>query len=117
MISNVDFIGEMAVLVLAVILLPLATARLTRLIVRDIITEFLRIWIYRRFGEDSAPAKLVQCHWCAAVWMSAVTSSFAWSVVYVPGGLFKPWAAIGLWALTVPAVAYYASRMIDREDM
>lgn len=60
--------------VLLVLAGALATARATRLIVADRITQPVRTWVVRRWpappGEDvSLPAYLVHCPWCVSIWV------------------------------------------------
>lgn len=47
----------------------LATARLTRLIMDDRITEKFRTWILRRAAKDSLRRYLLRCVWCLSMWM------------------------------------------------
>lgn len=110
MISLVNF----AAVLVALALLPSATARLTRLVTVDVITIGFRSWINRKFDQDSFVAKVVECYWCSGVWVSAVTSTFAWTVVALLQ-VWPLWVSVPLWLLTIPAVAYEASRKIDQE--
>ena len=60
------------------ILIILATFRLTRLFVYDVVTEFFRHW-FRGYPKDSfmgTISALVNCPWCLGLWFSAL-------VVYV----------------------------------
>lgn len=108
-------IVNLAATILVLVMLPAATARIARLITRDSITSPLREWIYRRFGETSFLARLVECHWCSGVWASIATNTWGWTLIGY-SKVFPTWMCIGLGALAIPATAYLASRMIDRED-
>ena len=113
MITLVNF----AAAVLMLLLLVPAAARLTRLVSRDDITSPLRGWIYHKFGEESFLGRMIQCHWCAGVWVSGFVSIPTWIIIW---DLVPEWQAttkIWLWLLTVLGVAYEASRKIDREGM
>lgn len=108
-------IVNLAATILVLVMLPAATARIARLITRDSITSPIREWIYRRFGETSFLARLVECHWCSGVWASIATNLWGWTLVGY-SKVFPIWMCIGLGTLAIPATAYLASRMIDRED-
>jgi len=98
----------------AFVVLVLATARLTRLICRDDITAPLRLAIDRKLGENSFVSRLIWCHWCVAVWVSLGASSFAMQALYT-FGLISPKAAVLSWLLLIPANAYAAAWVIDKE--
>lgn len=51
----------------------LALARLTRLLTKDEITDFIRAWVYGRYGEDSMAARFSGCPWCVGMWLSFAT--------------------------------------------
>jgi hypothetical protein len=109
-ISLVNLAAALVILAL----LPSATARVARLS-RDSIAEPVRSWVRRKYGIHSRPAELVACHWCVGVWASLLTSSWAWTLIWYS----KVWSlgmCIGMGLLSIPAMAYLASRMIDRED-
>jgi len=61
-------------LVFCALLLVLATARVTQVIVADKITEPLRSWMLRRNGEEGWFTALVHCSDCVSVWVG-----FAWA--------------------------------------
>ncbi len=79
------------------LLLGLGEARLVRLVTEDKITEPLRMWAIKRWGEREAIPYLVHCRWCSGIWISAALCGFAWmsSLCTLPVAL-----------LLVPAVAY-----------
>lgn len=62
---------------LALLILALATARGTRLIVEDYITEPFRKLVIRKFGEESKVTYLVHCRFCASIWVGFVAALFA----------------------------------------
>jgi Protein of unknown function (DUF1360) len=57
----------------------LATARITRLITRDSITQPIRTAAVNRVGIDSRIAELIQCDWCTGMWASAAVMGAAWA--------------------------------------
>lgn len=98
----------------AFVVLVLATARLTRLICKDDITASMRLAIDRRFGEQSFISRLIWCHWCVAVWVSLFTSSIVLGMLDLSGVISTAQQA-ALWLLLVPANAYAASWVVDKE--
>jgi hypothetical protein len=98
----------------AFVVLVLGTARLTRLISRDDITAPMRTGIDKWLGENSFVSRLIWCHWCVAVWISLGTSSLAMQALYSFGRL-SPKAAILCWLLLIPANAYAAAWVVDKE--
>ena len=57
-----------------VLLAFLATARLTRLVTGDFITQPIRSWVHRRFGTDSKLGYLVTCDWCVSIYTGTVVA-------------------------------------------
>lgn len=57
--------------VVHLVLLALAVAKVTWLVVDAAITMPMRQWITGRFGEESRLAYLVHCPGCSSVWVSA----------------------------------------------
>jgi hypothetical protein len=98
----------------AFVVLVLATARLTRFICKDDITTPVRLALDRKLGEQSFISRLIWCHWCVAVWISLGTSSMAMQAVYAWGGV-SPKVAVLSWLLLIPANAYAASWVVDKE--
>jgi hypothetical protein len=98
----------------AFVVLVLATARLTRLVSRDDLTASWRLAIDRKLGENSFISRLIWCHWCSAVWVSLGTSSMAMQAAYSWGNL-TPKAAVLSWLLLIPANAYAAAWVVDKE--
>ena len=64
-------------IVLGLIILALATARGTTLIVNDYITEPFRNAVQRRFGDDSKVTYLVNCPYCTSVWVGMLAAVVA----------------------------------------
>ncbi len=57
----------------------LALARLTRLIVADRLTDFLRVWAYRRSkGAETYLTYFLQCPWCVSMWLGFGTAWVIW---------------------------------------
>lgn len=90
-----------------------ATTRLTRLITDDKITEGLRRWAVRRWGEQSLVAYLLFCPWCVSPYVAATVgvpttlwgmNSLAWHVRLV------------LLALIIPTASYVAGYLLTREE-
>lgn len=99
----------------AFVVLVLATARLTRLVCRDDLTTPMRLWVDRKLGENSFLSRLIWCPWCIAVWVSLTTSSFAMQALYSFGAMNAK-AAVLTWLLLVPANAYAAAWVVDKEE-
>lgn len=57
--------------VMVLVLLALAVAKVTWLIVDAAITMSMRQWVVNRFGEDSKLSYLVHCPGCSSVWVAA----------------------------------------------
>lgn len=47
-------------------------ARVSRFLTDDVLAAPIRMAVSRRFGEDSAPAYLVECQWCVSTWVAVV---------------------------------------------
>jgi hypothetical protein len=67
----------------------MALARLTRLLTQDEITDFIRVWVYRKWGEESTAAYFSTCAWCVGLWLSLATTWYAlmltqWTWVLYP---------------------------------
>lgn len=90
----------------------LTLARLTRLLTRDEITDFIRVWAFGRFGEDSWVARFVQCPWCVGMWLSFGT---LWPV-FLGGGW--DWRMYPLLALSGSyLVGLFAVNLEEEEDV
>lgn len=64
------------------VLLALATLRLTRLVVYDKIFQFFRDW-FNGAGEFNQTIRdLITCPWCTGVWAALVVSTFYFATPY-----------------------------------
>ena len=86
----------------------LATARLTRLVTTDRITQAPRSWLLSKLKDDGLAAYLVVCDWCASVYVGTALAA--------AGAAYGAWP----WAWT-PVVAmsfsYVAGHLASREGM
>lgn len=90
---------------ITVILAALLTARLTRLITRDKLTEPLRNQALLHLDEDGAAAYLITCDWCASFYVGgAVAAGGAWA------GLWSWWWAPVLAFVFSHVAGFLASR-------
>lgn len=90
---------------LMVVVMALATARVTRLITRDRILAAPRRAVLRALPDDHLLAYLVVCDWCVSVYTGALAAAGgAWAGWW-------PWAAVPAVALAFSYVTgYLASR-------
>lgn len=80
----------------------LATARITRLVTTDRITEAPRNRLLRRLDPEGLAAYLIVCDWCASVYVGAGVAALLW---------FGPaWTVWPLCALASSYVAGYLAR-------
>lgn len=80
----------MAMTLLALVLVFVAVARVTRLLVVDKLTEPIRSAVVRRFGEESTITYLAHCQACVSVYVG-----FAGAPVAVAlGGLSWWWVPV-----------------------
>jgi hypothetical protein len=100
---------------LAFVVLVLAVARATRVVVIDDITIKLRGALLRRFGGDSAVGKLVICYWCSGFWVSLLACLYVHTVTCAAGWL--PWQTAAYLPITTFAVAYASSWVLDKEGV
>jgi len=63
---------------LTLITAALATARITRLITTDTITEPIRVSAVRRLGVDSKIAYVIVCDWCSSMYVGAGVAASWW---------------------------------------
>lgn len=75
----------------------LATARITRLVTTDRITQAPRRLLLRRLDPEGLPAYLVVCDWCVSVYAGAAVAG-----TVILGG------RIGFWVLAALAFSYVA---------
>ena len=97
----------------ALIVLILATARLTRAVSIDDITIPMRMWLGKRFGNTSFIYELVICYWCSGWWIAALTTFYTLAVLTALHIL--PGAAWWTYPIVFPAVAYSASWILGKE--
>lgn len=75
------------------VIAALATARITRLVTTDRITQAPRQWALRRLASDSLAAYLIVCDWCVSVYVGAgVAAAYVWA----PGWAWLQVVALGL---------------------
>lgn len=89
------------------ILAALATARITRLITQDRITEAPRNALLRRLDANGLMAYLIVCDWCASVYVGAAVAA---------GGAGIGWWS---WTMAVPAAlafSYIAGYLASKES-
>lgn len=67
-----DFLTDLVIFTLWVV----ALARLTRLLTADEITDFIRAWVYRRYGEESTQAYFARCPWCVSMWVAGASAGY-----------------------------------------
>jgi len=75
----------------------LATARITRLVTTDRITQAPRSWALKRLSSEGLAAYLIVCDWCVSVYAGAGVVG-----VIILGG--QP----GFWVLAALAFSYVA---------
>ena len=98
----------------ALVILVLAVARLTRLVCKDDITAPWRLAIDRKLGADSFWSRLIWCPWCVGMWVSFAASGVAaWCGDVL--NLYPGWFALPLQMFLTPAVAYAAAWIVDKE--
>lgn len=91
----------------------LALARVTRLVVADRLTDFLRIWAYHRSqGAESLLTYFVQCPWCVSMWLAFATAWIIWFQVDLPGYMYPLVALSGSYL-----VGLLATNLEDHEDI
>lgn len=99
--------GVRAVTPLTVVLMSLATYRLSLLVTADALTERPREWLLRRVADDGYLATLLGCAWCVSMWVGTAVVTSGW--YYAD----RAWWAIPATILTASAVtgflATYAS--------
>ena len=98
----------------ALVVLVLATARVSRLAYFDDITIGMRRAIDRRFGLNSFLSRMVWCPWCNSVWASLFFCPLAMTGAVLWGG-WPIGGAIVATIILVPAVAYPAGWLVDFE--
>ena len=100
--------------ILAFVVLVLAAARATRVIVIDEIAAPLRNWVLTKWPPPSKPAKVVTCYWCAGFWVALTLAAYTHWIFCFAG--WAPWQTMALLPLTTFAVAYASSWVLDKEE-
>lgn len=91
---------------LALLVAALVTARVTRLVTTDRITQAPRQWALRKLNSDSLIAYLIVCDWCASVYVGAAVSA--------AGAVAGVWS--WFWVLPLSLVfSYVAGFLASRE--
>ena len=104
---------EYTMAVLTAGLWVLALARVTRLIVADRLTDFLRVWAYKRSrGGESMLTYFVQCPWCISMWLGFATAWIIWLQADIPGYLYPLVALSGSYL-----VGLLATNLEDSDDV
>lgn len=63
---------------LLLVVAVLASARITRLVTTDRITEAPRRWVVNRLDPLSLAAYMVTCVWCVGTWITIAVTAAAW---------------------------------------
>lgn len=92
-------------LILVLVVAVLAVARVTRLLVEDQITNSLRKWVIKKYGEPSMPSYFIHCPWCMSIWIALPVMPVA---VLWPNRLV-------LLALSIPAASYLTGLLAKLE--
>lgn len=95
--------------VLVLLILALACARITRLIVEDVITLPIRRAAVRRFGEDDWRTYLLHCRACVSVWVGLALAVIGWKLA-----MTGPWQTIVLVGLALSYVTILLGKAEDR---
>lgn len=98
----------------ALVVLVLGAARACRLASKDDITIPLRLWIDKRWGEQSFLARLMWCFWCSGVWLSGGLCAMALTAAVIWAG-WPVGLAASAWLPLTLAVSYGGSRLVDME--
>lgn len=87
---------------LLLLLLGLAVARASQLIVDDQITFPIRRFVVRKFGEDHPVTTLVHCIACVSVWVSFFATLYCWLFLNLHLALTLPlWFALSYAAMAL----------------
>lgn len=95
---------------LSLILVTLAVARLTRLVTVDQITLTFRRWVVNRWGDESSITYLVHCSWCTSIWLSIIPAAI-WTALMLP--VRQWWVAVPT-ALAISYVSGILSQIEER---
>lgn len=61
-----------------------AVARVTRFLNSDVLAEPIRDAVTTKFGEDSKPATLIECPFCASIWIAAIITPLGYFLGHTP---------------------------------
>lgn len=109
----------MAVILVGLVLAFLATVRVTRFLNSDALAEGIRIRVQSWFGVDSPQAYLIECPWCASIWIAPLPAVL---LVGLPLALMvgAPWwyaaAATVAAALGCSWLTGIAASRLDNDD-
>lgn len=78
----------------ALVLIALASARLTRLVTTDTILDPPRDWLLLRLPTRSKIATLIECNYCTGFWVTLATVL-----------IWHGWGTVGRWVVWVWAAA------------
>lgn len=104
----------MVTALVVLVLVTLAAARVTRVIVTDKIGEPLRVFVVRRRGEKSMLSYLMFCSWCMGLWVSAALTVAVWWPAHLADRIgVTTWAAL---PITILAVAHLVGLTLARGE-
>ena len=110
-------VNHVILVALTVAIVPLSTARLTRIVNTDRIAEKLRDWVGGKFGMDGMTYYAVAvCYWCLSIWAALLHCGVALTAFAVFGEL--PWHIAAL--LYIPAslaTSDIAGRILNSEGI
>lgn len=72
---------------ITLIVAALVTARVTRLVTTDRITQAPRTWALRRLNSEGLTAYLIVCDWCASFYVGIGVAAAGWAY----GAWAWPW--------------------------
>lgn len=91
---------------LTLVVLALATYRLSRLLVEDEVLAWLRERVWRRFPPSTALGYWFTCYWCTSIWTGSLLVA-AFMMIPVP-------TTVVALALALSAVAGIVAARVDR---
>lgn len=97
------------ILALSFLVTALAVARVTRLIVSDVIANPIRLAILKRSGDTGKLTFLFHCPYCFSVWVGFVASPLWWAVTGLPWGGARPWFFIPAIAMAFAQVTSFTT--------
>jgi hypothetical protein len=93
----------------------LTTARITRLLTADRISQPLRAAIVRRFGPDSWPGYYIHCRWCVSMYTAPlVAAGVVWLVPAYRAGWWAQTLLVG--ALLALSFSHGTALLAGLED-